>query len=157
MFVDLGSGVGQVCMMMSALSNASRCFGIEIMDHPARYAVQLLSRFQSLSQEHAVNHAPIELVHGDFLTNSAVRDAVSAAGLVYINNPKFGPELNLKILNKLCPLMPKGCKLICFDSLIRPGYFNDFLTHQKILEAPEGSVSWKHSGVDLHVLERAGD
>ena len=88
------------------------------MDHPANYAVELLSRsvyllavflfsshisrisFQSCSQEKAVKHAPIELVHGDFLKNSAVRDAISTAGLVYMNNPRFGPELNLKVLSQ---------------------------------------------------------
>jgi hypothetical protein len=60
-FVDLGSGVGQVCMMIAALANPSRylcscfsgsqsltysfrCFGIELMYHPARYAAQLLHR-----------------------------------------------------------------------------------------------------------------
>jgi hypothetical protein len=32
------------------------------------------------------------------LKNSAVKDAISTAGLVYINNFKFGPDLNLKIL-----------------------------------------------------------
>ncbi len=45
-----------------------------------------------------MKHAPIELVHGDFLKSSAVKVAISSAGLVYMNNPRFGPELNLKIL-----------------------------------------------------------
>ena len=137
------------------------------MDHPAHYAVELLSRsahyvtiwlflklqlrislilltscirFQSSATENGVSHAPIQLLHGDFLKNSAVKDAISTAGLVYMNNPKFGPELNLKILgmnfistrnmllfthqtsnvidsfltDQLCPLMPKGCKLVLF-------------------------------------------
>jgi hypothetical protein len=33
-FVDLGSGVGQVCMMVAALSRASKCFGIEFKPNP---------------------------------------------------------------------------------------------------------------------------
>ena len=175
----------QVCMMFAALSSASRCvvliqtkdlrfhptvincscFGIELMDNPAHYAVELVSRsancvttrlfmklqsrislilltpcirFQSSATENGVSHAPIQLLHGDFLKNSAVKDAISTAGLVYINNFKFGPELNLQILGvdfistrylllfivfinqtsngfdsffvtgQLCPLMPKG-------------------------------------------------
>ena len=55
-------------------------------------------RFQSSATENGVSHAPIQLVHGDFLKNSAVKVAISTAGLVYINNFKFGPELNLQIL-----------------------------------------------------------
>lgn len=94
------------------------------MDHPAHYAIELLSRsalltffrhlshtllrslhtlcirFQSCSQDKGVKHAPVELVHGDFLKSSAVRDAISHAGLVYMNNPRFGPELNLKVLSQ---------------------------------------------------------
>jgi len=115
-FVDLGSGVGQVCMMFAALSSASSCFGIELMDNPAHYAVELVSRFQSSATENGGSHAPIQLLHGDFLKNSAVKDAISTAGLVYINNFKFGPELNLQILGQLCPLMPKGCKLVLFST-----------------------------------------
>ena len=91
-------------------------------------------RFQSCAKTHGVAHAPVQLLHGDFLKNSDVRDAISSAGLVYMNNPKFGPELNLKVLGEqifllvirlfvsilcsqlataeLCPLMPKGCKLV---------------------------------------------
>ena len=135
----------QVCMMFAALSSASRCvvliqtkdlrfhptvincscFGIELMDNPAHYAVELVSRsancvttrlfmklqsrislilltpcirFQSSATENGVSHAPIQLLHGDFLKNSAVKDAISTAGLVYINNFKFGPDLNLRIL-----------------------------------------------------------
>ena len=187
-------------MMVAALSSASRCvvliqtkdlpclfrfhptvincscFGIELMDNPAHYAVELVSRsancvttrlfmklqsrislilltscirFQSSATENGVSHAPIQLLHGDFLKNSAVKDAISTAGLVYMNNPKFGPELNLKILgmnfistrnmllfthqtinvidsfltDQLCPLMPKGCKLVIFtpsSSSIQP-------------------------------------
>jgi hypothetical protein len=146
------------------------------MDHPAHYAVKLLSRsadcvttgifltvqfrislilltscirFQSSASENGVSHAPIQLLHGDFLKNSAVKDAISTAGFVYMNNPKFGPELNLQVLgtnfisthtllpfihessnvidsfstDQLCPLMPKGCKLVLFtpsSSSIKP-------------------------------------
>ena len=55
-------------------------------------------RFKSSAKASSIAHAPIQLQHGDFLKSSDVRDAVSSAGLVYMNNPKFGPELNLKVL-----------------------------------------------------------
>lgn len=37
-FVDLGSGVGQVVLHVAAASNCSRCIGIEKADIPATYA-----------------------------------------------------------------------------------------------------------------------
>ena len=176
-------------------------------------------RFQSRAREENVKHAPIELVHGDFLKSSAVKVAISSAGLVFMNNPRFGPELNLKVLSQsfLTPTLtfvsrfaltafirwtlpahakrlqigafPPAMNLltllfwwslnqICFDSLIgtrghnrHPG--SDLLTYQKLvkvfflpyqqnskvtvshhLQVGDGAVSWKHYGVDLHVLER---
>jgi hypothetical protein len=84
-------------MMIAALTHASKCFGIEIMKTPAGYAVELLKRFENRAQ---VSLAPIELVHGDFLKNEAVKQAIKDAGLVFMNNPKFGPELDLKVLRE---------------------------------------------------------
>ena len=86
------------------------------MPHPAQYAVQLLSRFepllhllchilhmsncrfQSRAKAHGVAHAPVQLLHGDFLKNSDVGKNVASAGLIFMNNPKLGAELNFKIL-----------------------------------------------------------
>ena len=99
-FVDLGSGVGQVCMMVAALSRASKCFGIELMPNPAHYATNLLANFQSRAKQSGVTLCPIELIEGDFLKSEAVTTALSSAGLVYINNPRFTPELNLQVLSE---------------------------------------------------------
>jgi hypothetical protein len=142
-------------ILSSCLStNYCRCFGIEMMENPASYAVNMLSRsvsfvhssallqfckplffiycirFQASAQTNGVEHAPIQLLHGNFLECDVVKTAMSSAGLVYMNNPKFGAELNLKVLGmhllcqytikvvdsflteQLCPSMPKGCKLV---------------------------------------------
>ena len=97
-FVDLGSGVGQVCMMVAALSRASKCFGIELMlPNPAH---NLLANFRSRAQQSGVSLCPIELIEGDFLKSEAVKTALSSAGLVYMNNPRFTPELNLQVLSE---------------------------------------------------------
>ena len=58
------------------------------------------TRFQECAEKEHVELAPIELHHGDFLTSAAVKDAISSAGLVYMNNPLFGPSLNLKVLGE---------------------------------------------------------
>lgn len=84
-------------MMIAALTNASRCFGIEKMKNPAEYAVKLLETFKSRAQ---ISLAPIELVHGDFMTNEAVKEAIKSAGLVFMNNPLFGPALDLQVLRE---------------------------------------------------------
>ena len=84
-------------MMIAALTHASKCFGIEMMKNPAGYAVELLKRFENRAQ---ASLAPIELVHGDFLNNDAVKEAMKDAGLVFMNNVKFGPGLDLNVLRE---------------------------------------------------------
>lgn len=37
-FIDLGSGVGQVVLQMAAATSCKECFGIEKADVPSRYA-----------------------------------------------------------------------------------------------------------------------
>ena len=126
------------------------------MPHPAQYAVQLLSRFepllhllchilhmsncrfQSRAKAHGVAHAPVQLVHGDFLKNSDVSNAISSAGLVFANNPRFGPKLNMEILCTLVPLMQKGCKLVCFDDCGLDQW--DALKFVKMIHVPRGAI-----------------
>ena len=154
-FIDLGSGVGQVCMMVAALSNASNCFGIEIMHHPAEYADKMLSRFARQMQANGFVHAPIWLKQGNFLECSEVKSQLGNAGLVFINNPKFGARLNRQILTRLCTLLPKGAKLICFDSLIgTKNYWNDCMKYKTAFICGNDCVSWHGHEETLHVLEK---
>ncbi len=73
--------------------------------------------FQECAEKKHVELAPIELHHGDFLTSVAVKDAISSAGLVYMNNPLFGPSLNLKVLgeslSRLSSSRKKGETFLC--------------------------------------------
>jgi len=57
-------------------------------------------RFESSAKAGGIALAPIQLLHGDFLKRSEVRDAISSAGLVFINNPVFEAPLNLRVLRK---------------------------------------------------------
>jgi hypothetical protein len=108
------------------------------MDYPAQYAQQLLFRFQCCAQQNGVPLAPIELIHGNFLDNLNVREAIASAGLVYLNNPKFGPKLNMDILCTLAPLMQKGCRLVCFDTCGLDQW--DALQFVKTIDVPEGEI-----------------
>ena len=109
-------------------------------------------RFQSRAKAHGVAHAPVQLVHGDFLKNSDVNNAISSAGLVFANNPRFGPKLNMEILCTLVPLMQKGSKLVCFDDCGLDQW--DALKFVKMIHVPRGGVSWDSSTHQLYVLKR---
>ena len=106
-FIDLGSGVGQVCMFVASLSRPALSIGIEIMPVPCGLGERLLRLYTSRAQKHGIATAPIRLLHGDFLINQEIRDSISNAGLVYMNNVRFGAELNLKVLGtQLCFAFP---------------------------------------------------
>ena len=141
--------------MVAALSNACNCFGIEIMRHPAQFAEKMLLRFESHMQANGFVHAPIQLKQGNFLECSEVKSQLGSAGLVFINNPKFGAHLNWQILTLLCPLLPKGAKLICFDSLIgTKKYWNDCMKYKTNFICGNDCVSWHGHEETLHVLEK---
>ena len=109
--------------------------------------------FQSCAKANRIVHAPIQLIKGDFLTNSEVKAAISRAGLVYMNNAVFGADLNLKVLIELCPLMPLGCKLMCFD-WTGLDCWPALLLRKRVIKLPKGAVSWTHNEIDLQVFER---
>ena len=142
-------------MMVAALSNASNCFGIEIMPNPAQFGVKMLSRFEREMQANGFVHPPICLKQGNFLECSEVKSQLCSAGLVFINNPKFGALLNRQLLTLLCPLLPKGAKLICFDSLIGTrNYWNDCMKYKTAFICGNDCVSWHGHEETLHVLEK---
>ncbi len=59
-------------------------------------------RFQESAKHNGIALAEIELLHGDFLQSTQVKEAMSSAEFVFMNNPRFGPQLNLNVLSKNC-------------------------------------------------------
>lgn len=70
------------------------------MQNAAKYASTLLSRFEARAGIAGIELAPVQLVHGDFLKSTEVIPAITAAGLIFMNNPTFGAELNQSVLSK---------------------------------------------------------
>ena len=64
-------------------------------------------RFEACAKANGITHAPIQLLHGDFLENNNIKNAISSAALVFMNNPKFGPQLNFKVLGE------RVCVFVC--------------------------------------------
>ena len=47
-FIDLGSGVGQVVLQVAAMTDCNLCYGIEIADWPTTYAENMREEFERL-------------------------------------------------------------------------------------------------------------
>ncbi|MCP9264205.1 Histone-lysine N-methyltransferase, H3 lysine-79 specific [Dirofilaria immitis] len=91
-FVDLGSGVGQLVIHMAGGSKIRKAIGIEIASLPNRYA-------QNLSMDEMVwqKFRPFELHKGDFL-DEKFRDLITKeATIILINNFAFTAELETRI------------------------------------------------------------
>jgi hypothetical protein len=80
--------------------------------------------FSICAKKSGFEHAPIKLLHEDFLNSTAVKDAISSAGLVYMNNPRFGPELNLQVLSE--PSLSPFNHETCSPHAVQSGFFKNF-------------------------------
>ncbi len=73
-----------------------------VCEHTSFFHLIYGIRFQESAKRKGIALADIELLHGDFLQNTQVKEAMSSAELVFMNNPSLGPQLNLNVLSKNC-------------------------------------------------------
>ena len=99
MFVDLGSGVGQVVLQVAASTDAKLCRGIEKADVPAAYGVTMQCEFRRLMAFYGKPYGAFSIEKGDFL-DERHKENVCACSVVFVNNFAFGPKVDhqLKIL-----------------------------------------------------------
>ncbi|PBK88286.1 S-adenosyl-L-methionine-dependent methyltransferase [Armillaria gallica] len=91
-FVDLGSGVGNVCRQIS-LKTGCRCYGVELLANPAQLARALSEQIHVFSYIWGYEHkGPVDLHHGDMRTNGTTMPAIKEVDVIYINNFKFEPS-----------------------------------------------------------------
>jgi H3 lysine-79-specific histone-lysine N-methyltransferase len=65
-FVDLGSGVGQVVLQVAAATDCRRCIGIEKADVPSTYASTMDKRYKFWMRWFGKRHGDYQLIRGDF-------------------------------------------------------------------------------------------
>jgi H3 lysine-79-specific histone-lysine N-methyltransferase len=88
LFVDLGSGVGNV-VAQASLQTGCRSFGIEIQPNRASIACDAMNDFRARCHMWGLRPGEIELAEGDMRSNSRVHDLVKQADVVLVNNLIF--------------------------------------------------------------------
>lgn len=88
LFVDLGSGVGNV-VLQASLQTGCRSFGVEVMPAPARLARTQLEAFRARCKMWGVRMGEVELEEGDMLKSERVDALVKEADVVLVNNKVF--------------------------------------------------------------------
>ncbi|CAG9855378.1 unnamed protein product [Phyllotreta striolata] len=161
-FIDLGSGVGQVVLQMAAATPCKICLGIEKAEVPSRYAESMNKNFRTWMQWYGKKYGEYKLMKGDFLTEEH-REKINQATIVFVNNFAFGPSVDHQLKERFADLKD-GAKIVSSKSFcplnfrITDRNLSDIGTimHVSEMSPLRGSVSWTGKPVSyyLHIIDR---
>lgn len=147
-FVDLGSGVGNV-VLQAALETGCESWGIEMMKNPCDLAELQAKEFPGRTQLWGIKVGAVHLLRGDFTKTPEISKALQRADVVLVNNQAFTPELNDKLRDMFLDLKD-SCQVVSLKPFVPEGHkitqrnissvANLFV--QKRFEYFSGSVSW---------------
>ncbi|PHH87145.1 hypothetical protein CDD83_9260 [Cordyceps sp. RAO-2017] len=158
-FVDLGSGVGNVCLQ-AALEIGCESWGCEVMDNACNLAEAQTKEFSARCMLWGVKPGKVHLERGDFRKNAAIHDALKRADVVLVNNKAFTSQLNDDLVRMFLDLK-SGCKVVSLRSFVA-----DFKSNHNINDVgstildveectyPEGYVSWTNAGGPYFISTR---
>ncbi|KAL1117641.1 hypothetical protein AAG570_003956 [Ranatra chinensis] len=161
-FVDLGSGVGQVVLQLAASTPCKLCLGVEKADIPSMYAESMNVNFRKWMGWYGKRYGSYELIKGDFL-HEEHRDKIVSATILFANNFAFGPSVDHQLKERFADLKD-GTRIVSSKSFcplnfrITDRNLSDIGTIMRVSEIQSlcGSVSWTGKPVSfyLHVIDR---
>ncbi|KAL1594273.1 Nucleosomal histone H3-Lys79 methylase [Nothophoma quercina] len=159
-FVDLGSGVGNV-VLQSALQTGAESWGIEVMDLAASLGLKQASELRARAKLWNINIGELHLLKGDFLDTPAINTVLARADVVLVNNKVFGEELNNALLQKFLDLKI-GCKVVSLESFgggVSKGVRNEQsiagLFDEERFDSGTDCVSWAGESVEYFIATKA--
>lgn len=160
-FLDLGSGVGQVVLQVAASTNINGCCGIEKAETPAGYAVEMDKQFRKWMKWHGKTYTAYGLAKGDFLEETN-RTRITDASVIFVNNFAFGPNVDHKLKQRFT-LLKDGTRIISskpycpLNFRLTSRNLSDIGAILRITELATmpGSVSWTGNPVSyyLHMVD----
>ncbi|XP_021930748.1 histone-lysine N-methyltransferase, H3 lysine-79 specific-like isoform X3 [Zootermopsis nevadensis] len=164
-FVDLGSGVGQVVLQMAAATPCKICFGVERAEVPSKYAESMNVLFRKWMRWYGKKYGDYHLIKGDFLTDEH-REKIVSATIVFVNNFAFGPTVDHMLKERFADLRD-GARIVSSKSFCPLNFritdrnlsgVEDIGTimHVSEMSPLRGSVSWTGKPVSyyLHIIDR---
>ncbi|ESO08606.1 hypothetical protein HELRODRAFT_74931 [Helobdella robusta] len=162
-FIDLGSGVGQVVLQVAAATGCKLCYGIEKADWPAKYSKDLSREFLKWMSFYGKRHGMFHLERGDFLNEDKL-EIINSASIIFVNNFAFGPhvdhQLKLRFAN-----VKEGARIVSSRAFcplnfhITDRNLSDIGTIMTVeeLTALPAAVSWtdKPFAYYLHTIDRS--
>ena len=158
-FVDLGSGVGNVCLQ-AALEIGSESWGCEMMENACALADAQKKEFSARCKLWGLKPGRVHLEKGDFRKNTRIHEALKRADVVLVNNKAFTSQLNDDLVRMFLDLKA-GCKVISLKSFVADVKSSHNINDvgSTILDVeecvyPEGYVSWTNAGGDYYISTR---
>ncbi|XP_065434713.1 histone-lysine N-methyltransferase, H3 lysine-79 specific isoform X4 [Chrysemys picta bellii] len=162
LFVDLGSGVGQVVLQVAAATNCKHHYGVEKADIPAKYAETMDREFRKWMKWYGKKHAEYTLERGDFLSEEW-KERIANTSVIFVNNFAFGPEVDHQLKERFAN-MKEGGRIVSskpfapLNFRINSRNLSDIGTIMRVVELSplKGSVSWTGKPVSyyLHTIDR---
>lgn len=159
-FVDLGSGVGNV-VLQAALQTGAESWGIEKMELAASLGSKQASELQARARLWNISLGAIHLISGDFLESPVIDAVLRRADVVLVNNKVFGEKLNNDLLQKFLDLKD-GCKAVSLESFgggakqgVRHEQAIAGLFDEERFESGTFSVSWVGESVEYYIATKA--
>ncbi|KAK0538507.1 Nucleosomal histone H3-Lys79 methylase [Tilletia horrida] len=161
-FVDMGSGVGNVLVQL-ALQTGCSAYGCEMMETPATLARAQIEEARARWAMWGLKGGEVEAWKDNFCTNDQVREVLRKADVVLVNNYAFTPATNDKLVLQFLDLKD-GCHIISLKPFVPP----DFRLTERTLSSPlailrvveraytSGCVSWANGGgrYYIHTVDR---
>ncbi|EAU93345.2 histone-lysine N-methyltransferase [Coprinopsis cinerea okayama7 len=165
LFLDLGSGVGNV-VVQASLQTGCRSFGIELMPEPARVAEDVVEQMRIRARMWGLRMGEVELEKGDMLKSKRVDELMPQADVVLVDNKVFEESLNEALKPKFLDLK-EGAIVVSLAPFVSS--LNARVTERNVdditaifdvteREYSSGSVSWGNSGGSyyIHRVDRTG-
>ncbi|KAK4553936.1 Nucleosomal histone H3-Lys79 methylase [Recurvomyces mirabilis] len=153
-FVDLGSGVGNVALQ-AALEIGCESWGIEMLPGPSALAELQAKEFKARTQLWGLNVGSVNLLSGDMTNHSEIPPLLRCADVVLVNNQAFTPELNEK-LRTLFLELKEGAKVVSLKPFVADGHKiternlysieNRFVQTKQMYYTDSVSWSWQGNG-----------
>ncbi|KAH6893477.1 putative histone H3 methyltransferase [Thelonectria olida] len=115
-FVDLGSGVGNV-VLQAALEIGCESWGCEMMENACNLADAQKKEFEARCMLWGIKPGKAHLQRGDFRKNTAIHEALKRADVVLVNNKAFTSQLNDDLVRMFLDVK-QGCKIISLKSFV---------------------------------------
>jgi H3 lysine-79-specific histone-lysine N-methyltransferase len=156
-FVDLGSGVGNV-VLQAALEIGCEGWGCEMMPNACDLADAQEKEFAARCRLWGIRTGDVRLVRGDFMQTTAIHEAMRRADVILVNNEVFGSMLNRDLIHLFLDVKD-GCKVVHLqpfvgsDDKMKSRTLNDPVNLFDRIEKQyfENWVSWKFESGNYYI------